>query len=461
MTRPDTESDNEVTADLSLTESVPLPVVAIIGRPNVGKSTLFNRILGSRTAIVDDVPGVTRDRNYADAQYRNRRFRLVDTGGLDPTAHEGMLALIRQQSQLAIAEADILILVLDGRSGLTPPDQEVFETLRGSKKPVFIVVNKIDTPKAEPLVADFYRLGYEQLFPLSAEHGIGVAELLDALFPLLPPEDHTESQPTEIPRVAIVGRPNVGKSTLVNSVLGEARVVVSDVPGTTRDPVDSIATFRNKQYIFTDTAGIRRRGKVERGIEGYSVARSLRAIGRSDVAVLVLDAVEGVTEQDTKIAGLVLRQGRACVLIVNKWDLKSEDVEAREAYKEDLARRFPFLAWAPVLFISALQPDFLRGLFTLIDQVFLSFTKRVATGHLNQFFQSLLESHPLPVKKGKPTKASKSAFLTQVATKPPVFVLFVGHPGDITPAYLKYLENQIRKEYRFSGTPIRLMVRKK
>ncbi len=437
-----------------------VPIVAIIGRPNVGKSTLFNRILGSRTAIVDDVPGVTRDRNYADASYRNRRFRLVDTGGLDPTAHEGMLALIRRQSQMAIAEADILILVLDGRSGLTPPDEEVFETLRGTDKPVFIAVNKIDTPQAEPLVADFYRLGHEQLYPLSAEHGIGVAELLDALFPLLP-EPQEDEQSTEIPRVAIVGRPNVGKSTLVNAVLGEARVVVSDVPGTTRDPVDTVATFKGRRYILTDTAGIRRRGKVERGIEGYSVARSLRAIGRSDVAVLLLDAVEGVTEQDTKIAGLILRQGRACVLVVNKWDLKSGDVEARQAYKDNLARRFPFLDWAPVLFISALEPDFLRGLFTLIDQVYHSFDKRIPTGTLNQFFQGILEDHPLPVKKGKPTKASKSAFLTQVATRPPVFVLFVGHPEDITKVYLRYVENQIRKEYRFSGTPIRLMVRKK
>jgi GTP-binding protein len=457
---PHTGPGDEPTTELLSCEGVRLPIVAIIGRPNVGKSTLFNRILGTRTAIVDDVPGVTRDRNYADTHYRNRRFRLVDTGGLDPSAHEGMLALIRQQSQLAIAEADILVLVLDGRSGLTPPDQEVFETLRGTKKPVFIAVNKIDTPQAEPLVADFYRLGYAELFPLSAEHGIGVAELLDALFPLLP-EQPEENQSAEIPKVAIVGRPNVGKSTLVNSVLGEARVVVSDVPGTTRDPVDTVATFRGKQYIFTDTAGIRRRGKVERGIEGYSVARSLRAIGRSDVAVLVLDAVEGVTEQDTKIAGLVLRQGRACVLVVNKWDLKSEDVHAREAYNKDLARRFPFLAWAPTLFISALQPDFLRGLFTLIDQVSLSFNKRIPTGTLNQFFQTVLEHHPLPVKKGKPTKASKSAFLTQVATRPPVFVLFVGHPEDMTAAYLRYLENQLRKEYRFSGTPLRLMVRKK
>lgn len=441
-------------------EGTHLPVVAIIGRPNVGKSTLFNRILGTRVAIVDDVSGVTRDRNYADTAYRNRRFRLVDTGGLDPTASEGMLALIRQQSQLAIAEADILILVLDGRTGLTPPDEEVVETLRGTEKPVFYVINKIDTPKADNLVADFYRLGQERLYPLSAEHGIGVAELLDDLFAHMA-EPNEGEETADIPRIAIVGRPNVGKSTLVNSVLGEARVVVSNVPGTTRDPVDSIATFKDRQYVLTDTAGIRRRGRVERGIEGYSVARSLRAIGRSDVAVLVLDAEEGVTEQDTKIAGLVLRQGRGCILVVNKWDLKNEQPNARDAYKADLARRFPFLSWAPVLFISALEPDFLRGLFALIDQVYFSFCKRVPTGTLNQFFQSVLEEHPLPVKKGKPSKAVKSAFLTQVATRPPVFALFVGHPQDMTSVYLRYLENQIRKEYRFSGTPLRLLVRKK
>ncbi|MGB5039552.1 MAG: ribosome biogenesis GTPase Der, partial [Nitrospira sp.] len=292
-------------APLFTLEGGRLPIIALIGRPNVGKSTLFNRILGTRAAIVDDVPGVTRDRNYADSTYRNRRFRLVDTGGLDPTASDGMLSLIRQQSQLAIAEADILVLVLDARSGLTPADEEVVQTLRGSDKPVYYVINKIDTPKADPLVADFYRLGQEQLYPLSAEHGIGVAELLDDLFSHMA-EPLDEEATSDTPRIAIVGRPNVGKSTLVNSVLGEARVVVSNVPGTTRDPVDSVATFKDRQYVLTDTAGIRRRGRVERGIEGYSVARSLRAIGRSDIAVLLLDAEEGVTEQDTKIAGLVL-----------------------------------------------------------------------------------------------------------------------------------------------------------
>jgi GTP-binding protein len=439
--------------------SAPLPVVAIIGRPNVGKSTLFNRILGKKTAIVDDVPGVTRDRNYADANYRNRPFRLVDTGGLDPSASEGMLALIKRQSELAIAEADILILLMDGRTGLMPQDQEVVRLLRGTTKPLFVAVNKIDTPKVETMVADFYQLGIEQLYPISAEHGMGVAELLDAVYPHLLPLD--EQQELHMPRVAVVGRPNVGKSTLVNAVLGEDRVVVSDVPGTTRDSIDSLAVFEGRRYLFTDTAGIRRRGKIDRGIEGYSVARSLRAIGRSDVAVLLLDAEEGVTEQDTKIAGVVIRQGRACLLMVNKWDLREGDAKAKQQYEKELRRRFPFLSWAPVLFASAIKPDSLRRLFPTIDEVFASFSKRIPTGELNEWLQKILATHPLPVRKGKPTKITKSAFITQVAVQPPVFALFVGHPQDMTVAYIRFLENQLRETYGFSGAPIRLLIRKK
>ncbi len=445
---------------LPFTSDAPMPLVAIIGRPNVGKSTLFNKILGAKTAIVDDVPGVTRDRNYADATYRERKFRLVDTGGLDLSASDGMLALIRRQSEIAIAEADILIFLLDGRSGLTPPDHEVVRLLRGVTKPVFFAVNKIDTPKAEPLVADFYQLGKDELYPVSAEHGIGVAELLDAIYPLLPATDGA-GELLQLPRIAVVGRPNVGKSTLVNALLGEERVVVSDVPGTTRDPIDSLVTHEGKRYIFTDTAGIRRRGKIDRGIEGYSVMRSLRAIGRSDVAILLLDGVEGVTEQDTKIAGAILKQGRACILLVNKWDLRAGDAEARKEYELELHRRFPFLTWAPVFYGSALKPDSLRKLFPQIDDVHTMFTKRIPTGTLNTWLQEILVTHPLPVRKGKPSKVTKSAFITQVATKPPVFALFVGHPQDITPSYLRYLENQLRDSYGFAGTPLRLLVRKK
>lgn len=437
-----------------------LPTVAIIGRPNVGKSTLFNKILGARTAIVDDVPGVTRDRNYAETSYRGRRFRLVDTGGLEPSASEGMLALIRRQSELAIAEADILVLVMDGRAGLTPPDREVVRLLRSTTKPVLIAVNKLDTPQTEPLMADFYQLGRDELYPVSAEHGLGVAELLDALYPLLP-ESPDEGSVPEPPRIAIVGRPNVGKSTLINSVLGEERVVVSDVPGTTRDPIDSLVTHDGGRYVFTDTAGIRRRGKIDRGIEGYSVTRALRAIGRSDIAVLLLDGVEGVTEQDTKIAGAILKQGRGCLLWVNKWDLRAEQADARQRYEADVRRRFPFLAWAPVLYGSARQPASLRRLFPTIDEVHANFTKRVPTGALNTWLQELLATHPLPVRKGKPSKITKSAFVTQVATKPPVFAFFVGHPQDITSEYLRFLENQLRERYGFAGTPLRLLVRKK
>ncbi len=440
--------------------TLPVPTVAIIGRPNVGKSTLFNRILGARTAIVDDVPGVTRDRNYADATYRGRRFRLVDTGGLDPSASEGMLALIRRQSQIAIAEADILILVMDGRAGLTPPDEEVVRLLRGLHKPVFFAINKLDTPKSDPLIADFYRLGQDRLYPLSAEHGLGVAELLDAIVPLLP-ESTDRDDDREVPRVAIIGRPNVGKSTLVNTLLGQERVLVSEVPGTTRDPIDSMVTYQNRRYLFTDTAGIRRRGRIDRGIEGYSVARSLRAIGRSDLAILLLDGVEGVTEQDTKIAGLVLRQGRACILLVNKWDLREGDARARGEYEADLRRRFPFLSWAPVLFASALKSDSLREIFPLIDRVTASFAARVPTGSLNKFLQALVQEHPLPVRKGKPSRTTKSVYMTQVATKPPVFALFVGQPENVTPEYLRFLENRLREEYHFLGSPIRILVRRK
>ena len=441
-------------------ESGSPPLVAIIGRPNVGKSTLFNKILGEKIAIVDDVPGVTRDRNYADAVYRNRKFRLVDTGGLDLSSSDSMLSLIRRQSEMAIAEADILIVLLDGRSGLTPPDHEVVRLLRGVTKPLLYAINKIDTPKSEPLLADFYRLGTDQLYPVSAEHGLGVAELLDAIYPLLPPTDES-GELQQLPRVAVVGRPNVGKSTLVNALLGEERLVVSDVPGTTRDPIDSLVSHHDQCYVFTDTAGIRRRGKVDHGVESYSVLRSLRAVGRSDIAVLLLDGLEGVTEQDTKIAGAILKQGRSCILLINKWDLRAGDPKARQAYERELRRRFPFLAWAPVLYGSALKPESIRRLFPLLKEVHTMFTKRILTGMLNIWLQKILVSHPLPARKHKPSAVTKSAFITQVATKPPVFALFVGHPEDITPSYLRYLENQLRETYQFTGTPLRLMVRKK
>jgi len=437
------------------------PVIAIIGRPNVGKSTLFNRVLGTRNAIVDDVPGVTRDRNYTDGTYQGRSFRLVDTGGLDPSATEGMLSLIRRQSQLAIGEADVLIFLMDGREGLSPGDEEIVGLLRGVGKPVFYAINKIDTPKSEPLLADFYRLGQETLYPLSAEHGTGVDELLEAILPLLPPSSEGTDPSESPPRIAVVGRPNVGKSTLINTLLGQDRMVVFELPGTTRDAIDTLVNYRGRSYILTDTAGIRRRGRIERGIEGYSVGRAMRAMGRSDVALLLLDAVEGITEQDTKIAGLALKQGRACIVLVNKWDLRQGNETARQRYELDLRRRLPFLPWAPVLFGSALKPESISEVFPLVDQVVTAFTTRAPTGQLNKFLQEVIEQNPLPVRRGKPSKAVKSVFMTQVATKPPVFALFVGHPQDVGKTYLRFLENRLREQYQFSGSPIRILVRQK
>ena len=436
------------------------PLIAVIGRPNVGKSTLFNRILGARNAIVDDVPGVTRDRNYADSTYRGRPFRLVDTGGLDPSATDGMLSLIRRQAHMAIAEADILIVVMDGRTGLTPADHEIIEQLRGVNKPVFYAINKIDTPESESLVADFYRLGHGPFYALSAEHGIGVDDLLEGFVHLLP-EAGGENGVADAPRVAVVGRPNVGKSTLINTLLGEERVVVSDLPGTTRDPIDTAVEYQGRYYVFTDTAGIRRRGRIERGIEGYSVSRALSAMGRSDMAVLILDAVEGITEQDTKIAGLILKQGRACIITVNKWDLRAGDADAHAQYTRELRRRLRFLPWAPVLFGSALKPDFVNELFVHIDRVMAAFVQRVPTGQLNQFVQAIIEENPLPIRKGKPSKAVKSVFITQVAMKPPTFAFFVGHPQEMGSTYLRFLEKRIREEYGFAGCPIRILLRQK
>ncbi|MGH7255724.1 MAG: ribosome biogenesis GTPase Der [Nitrospirales bacterium] len=437
-----------------------LPLVAIIGQPNVGKSTLFNRILGSRTAIVDDLPGVTRDRNYAETEYRGRPFRLVDTGGLAPDAREGMLALIKQQSQVAIAEADVLILLMDGRAGLTPADEEIVTLLRGQTKPVFFTVNKLDTSKAEPLLAEFYRLGQDRLFPVSAEHGLGVDDLLEAIVPSLPEAPPPDAD-TGTPRIAVVGRPNVGKSTLVNALVGQDRVVVSEVPGTTRDPIDTTLTFQGRRYILTDTAGLRRRGRVERGIEGYSVARTLRAIGRSDIAVLLLDAEEGITEQDTKIAGLILKQGRACVVLVNKWDRVEGDLKAQDRFTLNLRRRLAFLTWAPVLFGSALKAATTHQLFPLIDRVMAGFSLRVPTAGLNQYLQAILQDHPLPARHGTPKRPVKSVFITQVATRPPAFALFVGQPRNMTKNYMRYLEHRIRERYPFVGSPLHLLIRQK
>ena len=434
-----------------------VPVVAVIGRPNVGKSTLFNRILGTRNAIVDDRPGVTRDRIYAECTYQGRRFQVVDTGGLDLTSTEGMIGLIRQQSHIALIEADSLFVLMDGRAGLTPLDREIINLLHSVDKPKFFVVNKIDSPRLEPLLADFYPLGKDALFPISAEHGTGVDELLEAFLQGIPAvaPDHETHATT---RVAVVGRPNVGKSTLVNALLGEARVLVSDVPGTTRDAIDTHLERQGQHFVLTDTAGLRRRGRVERGIEGYSVGRTIKALGRSDIGILLLDGVEGVTEQDTKIAGRIQQQGRGCIMLVNKWDLCQDQPDAKDRFTLNLKRRFPFFTFVPVAFGSAHEPQTVSRLFGTITRIMNMYSYRVPTGRLNQFLQKILVEHPMPVKKGHPVK---SVFMTQVAIKPPTFALFVGKSVTLTSSYLRYMENQLRKTFGFEGTPLRIVVRKK
>ncbi len=434
-----------------------VPLVAVVGRPNVGKSTLFNRMLGTRNAIVDDRPGVTRDRIYAECTYRGRHFQVVDTGGLDLTSTEGMIGLVRRQSQIALAEADILLVIMDGRAGLTPLDREIVNLLHGVDKPTFFVVNKIDSPRLEPLLADFYQLGKDALFPVSAEHGAGVDELLETFLPRCPPADHGREEPAAT-RVAVVGRPNVGKSTLVNALLGEARVLVSDVPGTTRDPIDTCLERQGRHFVLTDTAGLRRRGRIDRGVEGYSVGRTMKALGRSDIGLLLLDGVEGVTEQDTKIAGLIQKQGRGCVMFVNKWDLRRDQPDAKDRLSSDMKRRFPFFTFVPVVFGSALDPDDSAQLFETVTRVMNTFSYRVPTGRLNQFLQKILVEHPMSMKKGNPTK---SVFMTQVAIKPPTFALFVGKSVTLTQAYLRFLENRLRHTFGFEGTPLRILVRKK
>lgn len=437
--------------------SAGVPVIAVIGRPNVGKSTLFNRILGTRNAIVDDVPGVTRDRIYAEGTYQNRHFHLVDTGGLDLTSTQGMSGLIRQHTQTALAEADVLLVVMDGRDGLTVLDQEIVGLLRGVDKPSLFVVNKIDSPRLEPLLADFYPIGKEALFPVSAEHGTGVDELLEACLHLLPRRD-AASPETILTRVAVVGRPNVGKSTLVNTILGEDRVLVSDLPGTTRDPIDTFFDYHGHRFVLTDTAGLRRRGRVERGVEGYSVLRTMKALGRSDLGILLLDGIEGLTEQDTKIAGLIKRQGRACIMLVNKWDGRRDEPDTQATFSSELRRRFPFFTFVPIVFGSAFESKTVETLFSTITQVRQAFDDRVPTGRLNQFLQKALADHPIPIKKGNPVK---SVYMTQVTTKPPTFAVFVGQSVTVTPAYLRYLENRLRAAFGFEGTPLRMLVRKK
>lgn len=438
------------------------PIVAIVGRPNVGKSTFFNRLLGERSAIVQDEPGTTRDRLYGEAEWGGRVFTIVDTGGLETgpagTTPSGEIftSMVRQQAEQAIDEADLIVFMIDARSGATPSDHEVADILRRTNKPVVLAANKADSRERELAAVDFYELGMGDPIPVSSYHGYGTGDLLDKIVELLPPEEEEEEPEDDFIRIAIVGRPNVGKSRLLNAILGQERSIVSDVPGTTRDPVDTEVKWSGHELLLIDTAGIRRRGKVEVGIEQWSVMRSLRAIGRSDLTLLVLDANEGVTAQDEHIAGYVLEQQKGLVIVVNKWDLIEKSSDTMREYTRDLRERLQYLSWAPVTFISAKFSQRIQTVLEAAVEVAAERQKRAPTAELNRLLKEAIHDHQPP---SKPGKWLKFLYVTQADIRPPTFVFFVNDAKQIQFGYRRYLENRLRERFGFGGTPIKLVFR--
>ncbi len=431
------------------------PIVAIVGRPNVGKSTLFNRLVGQRRAIVDDMPGVTRDRNYANVDSFDIPFTLIDTGGFEPVSQELLLQQMRTQSQLAMEEADVIIFLMDGRAGLTAADREVAAMLRKIKKPVFYAVNKVDGDKVEALAAEFYELGIANFYPISAAHNRGVGDLMDEVVAAFPKTAITTEE-DELTKIAVIGRPNVGKSSLVNRLLGFERSVANPVAGTTRDSTDTLFTCNKKRYLLIDTAGIRRKGKVSLKIETYSVVDALRSIERADVVLIVINAEEGVTEQDTKIAGYAYEAGRSCLFVVNKWDTVEKDNTSMGKFVESIRMGFKYLSFAPIVFVSAKTGQRTGKIMSEVDALMEQYTKRVSTADLNNVFKEAVESHHAPLSSGRRVKFY---FATQVAIKPPSFVIFTNQPEGIHFSYERYLSNKIREAFVFTGTPIKLMFR--
>jgi GTP-binding protein len=436
-----------------------LPIVAIVGRPNVGKSTLFNRLARQRLAIVHDEPGVTRDRHYADTSAFGRGYTLIDTGGFDPEDVDPMKTGIAKHVKLAIEEADAIVFVTDGATDLTSADYAAVQLLRHTDKPVFYAANKIDSKAAEADAFELYRFGVEKVYPLSAAHGRGVGELEAAILDSLPPAHEEPALDPSIARVAVVGRPNAGKSSLLNRLLGEERMLVDARPGTTRDSIDALVERAGHTYVFIDTAGIRRKGKVTKAddsVEALSVLHSIRAMERAEVVVLICDAKEGVAEQDAKILGLAQDRGRAMVIALNKWDLLSK-AEAKKA--EETARdKISFLPYVPIVSISAKTGRGVSELLTTVDRVRAAFTKRVGTGELNRFFEHVLETHPPPTSGGK---APRLYYVTQAETAPPNFVAMTNAPDAIHFSYRRFVVNQLRKHFGFEGVPVRVFYKPK
>lgn len=437
---------------------MPKPIIAVVGRPNVGKSTLFNKIIGKRLAIVEDTPGVTRDRIYSDGEWRGRTFTLVDTGGYEPFTDDKILRHIRTQAEIAIETADVIILVTELKSGITANDQEVASILKKSGRPVVLCVNKCDTiGDVDPEFYEFYNLGLGDPIPVSAAHGHGTGDLLDAAFEYLP-DDVSEEEDDDRIKVAIVGRPNAGKSSLVNRIIGEDRMIVSDMAGTTRDAVDMPVERNGKGYLFIDTAGIRRKSKINDAIEKFSVIRAENAIDRADVCVIMIDATEGFAEQDSKIAGMAHDKGKACVVCVNKWDLVNKDTNTMASFRKKLENDFSFMAYVPFIFISAKTGQRIDRLFELIDYVAEQNAMRIKTGMLNDVLADATSRVQPPSDKGKRLKIY---YITQASTKPPTFVCFVNSADLFHFSYQRYLENRIRETFGMEGTPIRFVIREK
>ncbi|CAM2362174.1 ribosome biogenesis GTPase Der [Listeria seeligeri] len=432
------------------------PVVAIVGRPNVGKSTIFNRIVGERVSIVEDVPGVTRDRIYNSAEWLGKDFNIIDTGGID-LSDEPFLEQIRAQAEIAIDEADVIIFITNGREGVTDADEQVAKILYRSNKPIVLAINKVDNPEMRDQIYDFYSLGFGEPYPISGSHGLGLGDMLDAVRAHFPKEEE-EEYPDDTVKFSLIGRPNVGKSSILNALLGEDRVIVSDIAGTTRDAIDTTYTFDGQDYVMIDTAGMRKRGKVYESTEKYSVLRAMRAIERSDVVLVVINAEEGIREQDKRIAGYAHDAGRAMIIVVNKWDAINKDEKTINVWTEDIREQFQFLSYAPIVFVSAKTKQRLNNLFPLINQVSDNHSLRVQSSMLNDVISDAVAMNPSPMDRGKRLKIF---YTTQVAVKPPTFVVFVNDPELMHFSYERFLENRIRDAFPFDGTPIRVIARKR
>lgn len=434
------------------------PIVAVVGRPNVGKSTLFNKIVGKRVSIVADTPGVTRDRIYADAEWSGKQFKLVDTGGIEPSTDSEILSLMRSQADIAIETADVIIFVVNVKEGMTAADRDVAVMLRKSGKPVVLACNKCDSPGQPPLeMYDFYNLALGDPIPVSSVHGMGFGDLLDAVTENFD-ETMYASEDEDIIKIAVVGKPNAGKSSFVNKVLGENRLIVSPVAGTTRDSIDTVVKYNDESFLIIDTAGMRKRGKVEEDIERYSVIRALSSIDRADVCMLMIDASEGVTEQDTKIAGYIHENGKACLVAVNKWDLIEKNTKTMNDFRMDVQEKLGFMLYAPIVFISALTGQRIGKVFEMAKYVHNQSAMRISTGMLNDVVNDATARVQPPSDKGKRLKIY---YLTQTGIKPPAFVLFVNDKKLAHFSYIRYLENQLRTTFGFEGSAIKFILREK